>query len=121
MQRIASLSNRFLLALVLVSGSAVGAATPAGEGCAATGAEMAGLMQTTRINGITEYAGAIADFKPDGDPGTLEIVFMKKQKDVSSVVSDDGEVIFLVGKVKDAEQQQMISMAFCRKAIARRA
>lgn len=86
-----------------------------------TGSEMASLMEKTKVAAVMDYVGSPSEFKPDGDPDTLEMVFLPKQKGVQSSVSEDGEVIFLVGKVKDAEQQRLITLAFCRRAVARRA
>jgi len=89
--------------------------------CTATGNEIASVMEKTKVGVVTDYVGSPLEYTSDGDPDTLEIVFLPKRKGVSSSVSDDGQVIFLVGKVKDAEQQRLITMAFCRRAVARRA
>ena len=86
-----------------------------------TGAEIAALMEKTNIDNVMNYSGLPSEYKSDGDMDTLEFVFLPKRKGVTSTVSEDGEVIFLVGNVKDAEQQRLIIAAFCRKVVARRA
>jgi hypothetical protein len=77
-------------------------------------------MEKTKVAAVSEYSGSPAEYKSDGDPETLEIVFMPKKKGLASSVSEDGEVIFLVGKVKDSEQSRLINMAFCLRVRARR-
>ena len=112
---------KFLCFTVLLACGGVSAGAPGESECTATGNEIASLMEKTKVGAVMDYVGSPSEYKSDGDPDTLEIVFLPKQKGVSSTVSDDGEVIFLVGKVKDAEQQRLITMAFCRRAVARRA
>lgn len=84
-----------------------------------TGSEIAALMEKTNMNSVMNYSGLPSEYKSDGDLDTLEFVYLPKQKGITSTVSEDGEVIFLVGKVKDAEQQRLIIAAFCRKVVAR--
>lgn len=91
-----------------------------GKECTATGAEIAALMVKTKVNAVTNYAGADSDYRPDDDPETLELVLMPKTNGAINHVSSDGEVIFLHGDVKDKEEQQLISLAFCLRAVARR-
>lgn len=100
--------------------SACLAAEPGQPECTATSAEMAGLMEKTKLNAVMNYEGPDADYKPDGDPDTLEIVFLPKKKGAVNHVSGDGEVIFLHGNVRDKEQQRLVTFAFCLRAVARR-
>lgn len=51
------------------------------------------------------------EFKDDGNPKTLEVVFLEKKKDGPSRVSDDGEVIFLY-RPSDKVQQELTMKAF---------
>jgi hypothetical protein len=60
---------------------------------------------------VTQLSVPAREYKGDGDPNTLEIVFLTKKSDGPSRVSDDGEVIFLY-KASDSTQQQLISRAF---------
>ena len=114
----------WLWALPIVAVLAVPAACladePAQTQCTATGAEMAGLMEKTKLNAVMDYSGPASEYKSDSDPDTLELVFMPKTKGAVSHVSEDGEVIFLYGNVKDKEQQRLIEQAFCVRAVARR-
>jgi hypothetical protein len=70
------------------------------------------LMQTTTVNAVMELSVPADKFVSDGNPDTLEIVFMSKPEDGPSHVSDDGEVIFLSPSVTDAEQSALIGKAF---------
>jgi len=112
--------TKLLCSTVLLAFCGVSVGAPGESDCTATGNEIASLMEKTKVGAVMDYVGSPSEYESDGDPDTLEIVFLSKRKGVSSSVSDDGEVIFLVGKVKDAEQQRLIMLAFCRKAVARR-
>ncbi len=63
------------------------------------------------MNVVTELSVPASEFKGDGDPTTIEIVFLTKKSDGPSRVSDDGEVIFLY-KASDKTQQKLITKAF---------
>ena len=52
-----------------------------------------------------------SEFKDDGDPDTLQVVFLSKELDGPSRVSDDGEVIFF-NNASDSEQADLFSKAF---------
>ena len=67
------------------------------------------LTQTKVV--FTQIAVPAREYLGDGDPSTLEVVFLTKKSDGPSRVSDDGEVIFLY-KASDKMQQQLISRAF---------
>jgi hypothetical protein len=69
------------------------------------------LMEVTKIVAVMGINGPAKDFKDDGDPDTLQIVFLDKKSDGPSRVSPDGEVIFLY-KASDKEQQKLIDQAF---------
>jgi hypothetical protein len=69
------------------------------------------LMQTTKIAAVTELLVPSREYKSDGDPETLEVVFLENKKDGPSRVSEDGEVIFLY-KASDRKQQALIDQAF---------
>jgi hypothetical protein len=69
------------------------------------------ILTETKMNVVTELAVPAAEFKSDGDPTTIEIVFLTKKSDGPSRVSDDGEVIFLY-KASDKTQQKLIARAF---------
>ncbi len=69
------------------------------------------IAQSTKVTvrmGLNEPA---ASYKSDGDPDTLEIVFLDKRKDGPSRVSQDGEVIFPY-KASDIKQSELIDQAF---------
>jgi len=68
------------------------------------------ILTQTKV-AVTELTVPAGEYKGDGDPTTLEIVFLTKKSDGPSRVSDDGEVIFLY-KASDKVQQQLISRAF---------
>jgi len=67
------------------------------------------LMTTTNM--IAVEGDAVANFMPDSDPDSLEIVFLTKPEQGKSHVSDDGQVIFLNGATGD-EQQALTLQAF---------
>lgn len=69
------------------------------------------ILMQTKVVAVTELAVPAAEYKGDGDPTTLEIVFLTKKSDGPSRVSDDGEVIFLY-EASDKTQQQLITRAF---------
>ena len=53
----------------------------------------------------------VSRFKSDGDPNTLELVFLEKSDPGANTVSDDGEVIFLF-EASDKVQSKLIGQAF---------
>lgn len=69
------------------------------------------LMQTTKIAAVAELSVPSREYPSDGDPETLEVVFLDNKKEGPSRVSDDGEVIFLY-KASDRKQQALIDQAF---------
>lgn len=69
------------------------------------------LMVHTTIVAVTTLPVPPSEYKGDGDPNTLEIVFLENKKDGPSRVTDDGEVIFLY-RSSDKEQQRLIDRAF---------
>lgn len=71
------------------------------------------LMAATKLIAVT--GDAVANFKPDSDPNTLEIVFLTKPDQGKSRVSDDGQVIY-VNNTSDDEQQALILQAFDTRA-----
>jgi hypothetical protein len=76
------------------------------------------LMIETQVVAVPEFKGAASEYKSDGDPNTLEIVFLKSKQDGPSRVSDDGEVIFLY-KASQKEEQKLIEQAFKIRALRR--
>jgi hypothetical protein len=79
---------------------------------AETGAEQRNRILTeTKMNVVAELTAPASEFKDDGDPTTIEIVFLTKKSDGPSRVSDDGEVIFLY-KASDKTQEKLITRAF---------
>jgi len=95
-------------ALFLVSPLIVLAAEPSAQALAQKKGQ---LMQTTQIAAVTELTVPSREYKSDGDPETLEVVFLDSKKDGPSRVSEDGEVIFLY-KASDRKQQALIDRAF---------
>lgn len=69
------------------------------------------LMETTKVIAVMGVDGSSSDFKDDGDPDTLQIVFLSKKSDGPSRVSPDGEVIFLY-KPSDELESELIGQAF---------
>lgn len=69
------------------------------------------ILTETKMNVVMDLAVPAAEFKGDGDPTTIEIVFLTKKSDGPSRVTDDGEVIFLY-KASDKTQQKLITRAF---------
>lgn len=96
------------LGLLLLASANVMAAEPTTQAIASKKIE---LMQITKIAAVTELSEPSSEYKSDGDPETLEIVFLDKKKDGPSRVSEDGEVIFLY-KASDRKQQALIDQAF---------
>jgi hypothetical protein len=68
-------------------------------------------METTKVIAVMDIEGPSTSFKDDGDPHTLEIVFLSKKSDGPSRVSPDGEVVFLY-KASDKLQSELIGKAF---------
>ncbi|MCV2371427.1 hypothetical protein [Roseateles oligotrophus] len=73
------------------------------------------LMAETLVNARMGISVPIANFKSDGDPNTLEIVFLEKSEPGANTVSDDGEVIFLF-EASDKLQSKLINTAFENRA-----
>jgi hypothetical protein len=96
-----------LLCLSLFSASTLLAAEPTQDPAAVR----AKLMEETKLIAQMGIEGASADFKDDGDPNTLQIVFLDKRRDGPSRVSPDGEVVFLYKASKDL-QSELIGKAF---------
>ena len=69
------------------------------------------LMQQTKVVAVMSLKVPASEYKSDGDPSTLEIVFLANKADGPSRVSDDGQVIFLY-KATDQEQSDLIGRAF---------
>lgn len=73
------------------------------------------LMHETKVVAVMSINVPASDYKSDGDPNTLEIVFLTKKSDGPSRVSDDGQVIFLYN-ASDQEQSDLIGKAFDLRA-----
>jgi len=69
------------------------------------------LMEKTKVVARMGLDVPATEYKSDGDPDTLEMVFLDKKKDGPSRVSEDGEVIFLY-KASDKKQSELIEQAF---------
>lgn len=69
------------------------------------------IMEQTKLVAVQGLSVPAAQYTGDGDPTTLEIVFLDRKSDGPSRVSDDGEVIFLY-KASDKLQQELIGKAF---------
>jgi hypothetical protein len=76
------------------------------------------LMIETQVVAVTELKGPASEYRSDGDPNTLELVFLENKQDGRSRVSDDGEVIFLY-KASQKEEQKLIEQAFRIRALRR--
>ena len=73
------------------------------------------IMEETKLIAIMDLEGPSASFKNDGNPKTLEVVFLSKRSDGPSRVSTDGEVVFLY-KASDKLQSDLIGKAFDLRA-----
>ena len=69
------------------------------------------IMEETKLIAVMGIEGSSADFKDDGDPNTLQVVFVDRRKDGPSRVSPDGEVVFLY-KPSEELQSELIGEAF---------
>lgn len=69
------------------------------------------VMENTKISIRTKLPVPAHEYKSDGDPETLEIVYLEKKEDGPSRVSDDGEVVFLY-KESDRQEQALTDEAF---------
>jgi hypothetical protein len=110
----------FVVTAVLMSLPLLCLAKEQGQQCSATGKEIASLMETTKVNAVVDFAGPESAYKSDGDPETLEIVFLAARKGAAGHVTDDGEVIFQYENASDEEAQQLITFAFCLRVVARK-
>lgn len=70
------------------------------------------LMIHAKQIAIMDYKGKVSAYVSDGDPGTLEIVFLADTADEPSQVSADGEVIFLSKATTKSETEALINQAF---------
>ena len=69
------------------------------------------VMAETKVNAKMGLRGTVKDFKSDGDPRTLEIVFLESRVPGANTVSEDGEAIFLFEPSEEV-QQKLIGQAF---------
>jgi hypothetical protein len=76
------------------------------------------LMAQTKVVAVRDLNFPASEFKSDGDPNTLEVVFLTNKVDGPSRVSEDGEVIFLY-KPSEKEEQTLIEQAFRIRALLR--
>ena len=100
-----------LLLTLLFPASALLAAEPVAD----QASMKAKIMEETKLIAIMDIEGPSASFKDDGDPNTLEVVFLSKRSDGPSRVSPDGEVVFLY-KASDKLQSDLIGKAFDLRA-----
>jgi len=107
--------HRVILGAVLLFAALTAEAEPT---VAQLNAKKLELMEITKVNAHMGLDAPAAEFKSDGDPDTLEIVFLEKKKDGPSRVSPDGEVIFLY-KASDKKQSELIDQAFTIRALLR--
>lgn len=103
----------FLFALLLPMSVLWASTTPTD-----TAALKAHLMETTKVIAVMDIDGSSTDFKDDGDPDTLQIVFLSKKSNGPSRVSPNGEVIFLY-KASDKQQSELIGKAFDMRVASR--
>jgi hypothetical protein len=96
----------FLFMLLLPPSALLAADPPAGQA-----ALRAKIMEETKLIAVMDVEGPSTNFKDDGDPNSLEVVFLSKRSDGPSRVSPDGEVVFLY-KASDKLQSELISKAF---------
>jgi hypothetical protein len=69
------------------------------------------VLTETKLVAVMGLSVPSAEYKGDGDPSTLEMVFLEKESDGPSRVSEDGEVIFLYN-ASSKTQEQLIERAF---------
>ena len=69
------------------------------------------IMEETKVVAVMDLEEPSTSFKDDGDPMTLEVVFLSKRSDGPSRVSPDGEVIFLYN-ASEEQQSELIGKAF---------
>ena len=69
------------------------------------------IMEHTKLVAVMDLEGPSSSFKGDGNPNTLEVVFLSRRSDGPSRVSPDGEVVFLY-KASEKMQAELISKAF---------
>lgn len=72
-------------------------------------------METTRLVAVMDVDGPAASFEDDGDPDTLEVVFLSRRSDGPSRVSPDGQVVFLY-RASPRLHSELIDQAFDRRA-----
>ncbi len=99
--------STLVIALLLAS-AALQASDPAAERAALR----VKIMENTKVIGVMGIEGSPESYKDDGDPNTLEIVYLSKRSDGPSRVSSNGEVIFLAKKVSEDQQSEVIGQAF---------
>jgi hypothetical protein len=95
-----------LLVLLLSSGS-----VPAGDQPDDANALREKILTETRLIAHSDIDMPSTEFKDDGDPNTLEVVFLTRKSEGPSRVSADGEVVFLY-RASAKVQEQLIGKAF---------
>jgi hypothetical protein len=69
------------------------------------------LMTETKVTARMGITSSVKDFKSDGNPNTLEIVFLESSVPGANTVSEDGEVVFLY-EASNELQSKLIGQAF---------
>ena len=98
-----NLSTIALLGSVLVAASATSAETEAER--------RSRIFQETKVIVIGDLTVPAAEYKDDGDPTTLEIVYYTKKADGPARVTANGEVIF-VRKGSNSQMSKLMMLAF---------
>jgi hypothetical protein len=75
------------------------------------------LVQQTKLVSV-QLSVPASEFKSDGDPNTVEVVFVTRKEDGPSRVSDDGKVVFLYNS-SGRELVDLLMRAFDIRAQAR--
>ena len=99
--------KRYMIAALLCTSVVVGAEPTDAQ----LNAKKVELMESTKIVARMGLNVPASEYTSDGDPDTLEVVFLERKKDGPSRVSEDGEVIFLY-KASDKKQDELIDQAF---------
>jgi hypothetical protein len=85
--------------------------------CPLTKIELNKVRESTRLVTTGAITVPSRKYKSDRDPTTLELVTVTEKKDGPTRVSDDGQVIFIMGELTDKRKEELITQAIYFRAV----
>jgi hypothetical protein len=72
------------------------------------------LFEKSKFIWVSDFSGPVAEFQPDSDPLTVQIVVLADKSQGKSQVSADGQIIFLRAS-DESKSQRFIEQSFERR------